>query len=264
MSTDLTTVPSAAELEKQDAELAQAALANIDRSAVSVPMIVLTQQLTKEVENREIESGRWLNKVTGEDLGDEISLVIGYYYVGRFYSPKDQDQTYNAQGPVAPANWPSEFAGKHFADIPQAEEQHKAAANDPDNPAEWGSGPEIETTHNFIGFLPEYPDVPVRVSLKSTSAPTAQKVNDIATFASSYWLNTFDLGIVKKTNKRDQPYFVATARKGEQTTPEQRAAAREVSFLAAKAQLKYTGEEEATKSAPKAKVEKPSSAADVV
>lgn len=263
MTTDLTTTPDAAELEKQDQALAEKALANIDKSDLSLPMVVLAQQQTVEVTDGTIESGKWLNKVTGEDLGDEIDFVVGYYYKGRFYSPDDEDRTYNAQGPVAPANWPDQFAGKNFADIPEAEEQHKRRANDPEDDFQFGGGPEIETTHNFIGFLTEYPGVAVRISLKSTSTPAAEKVNNIATFAGSYWANAFTLGIAKRTNKRDQPFFVATVKKGEQTTDDQRAYAREISFRAGEAQYSLAGEEK-DKPAAKPKAEKPASAADVV
>lgn len=263
MSTDLTK-PDAAELAKRDDELNAKALANIDKSTLTVPMVVLTQQLTQEVSDKEIESGRWLNKITGEDLGEEIELVIGYYYKGRFYSPKDEDRSYNADGPVAPANWPEKFAGKNFADIPQAEEQHKARANDPDDDFEFGSGPPIETTHNFIGFLKQYPGVAVRVSLKSTSTPAAEKINNIVTFAGSYWLNSFKLGVVARRNKKDQPYFVATVKSGEQTDEEQRAAAREIAYFASEARVSYVGEDEPTAAAAKPKAEKPASATSVV
>lgn len=264
MTTDLTTQPTAAELEKRDDELNQRALANIDKSDLSLPMVVLTQQLTVEVTDGEIESGRWLNKVTGEDLGDEIQFVVGYYYKGRFYSPDDEDRSYNASGPVAPDNWPSEFAGKNFADIPQAEEQHKARANDPEDDFKWGHGPEIETTHNFIGFLVEYPGVAVRISLKSTSSAAAEKINNIATFAGSYWLNAFKFGAAKRENAKGQPYFVATVAKGEQTTPEQRADAREISFRAGEAQYSLVGADDAPAAAKREKAEKPAGAADVV
>lgn len=265
MSTDLTTTPSAAELEKQDAELSQQALGNIDRTSLKLPMIVITQQLTAEVTDREIESGRWLNKVTGEDFGEDIEFVPAYYYKGRFYSPKDEERTYNADGPVAPDNWPDEFAGKNFADIPQAEEQHKAQANA--EGGEWGSGPAIQTTHNFIGYLTQYPGIPVRISLKSTSSSAAEKINNIALFAGSYWSNVFNLSVAGRRNKKDQPYFVCTVRKGDQTDNDQRALAREIAYHAGHSRYELDGDAaavEADAPAAKPKPEKPAGAADVV
>lgn len=261
MSTDLTTPEQrAAELAKQDEELAAAGLANIDKTKLALPIIQLTQQLSNAVTDNKVESGHWYNNITGEDYGTDIEVVLAWYYMGRFYAPEDSDQSYVASGAVAPSSWPEEFAGKHFADIPQAEEQHRAQANA--EGGSWGSGPEIETTHNFIGFVVGDPDTPVRISLKSTSNPAATKIQTLASFARSFYVNTFRLSITERRNKANKPYFVAQAEKGVQTTEEQRNVAREIASAMQQQQFSLVGDEPEPERP--AKPGKPKAAAEVV
>lgn len=252
-----------AELEKQDAELAAAGLANIDKSSLILPIVKLTQQLSHEVTDGKTESGHWYNSLTGDDYGEQIEAVLAWYYKGRFYAPDNDERSYSAASEVVPAHWPEEFVGKNFADIPQAEEQHKARANDPEDEFQWGSGPEIETTHNFIGFLVNDPGVPIRISLKSTSTPAAEKIKTLASFAGSFWISSYRLTAVGRSNKQGKPYFVAEAQKGEQTTDDQRAAAREIANGMKNAQFALVGDTPEP-DAKKPEAKKPSGAADVV
>jgi len=205
-------VPDAAELAKADEELAAAAIAGIKKEDLRVPMIKVGQQLTAEVASGNAESGDFIYGLTGESYGNEIDFVIVHAYKGRLYST--DDQTYVADGDVAPDSWPDEFAGKPFADIPQAEEQHKAQAN---AGGKWGSGPEIQSTHNFIGFVVSDPGLPARLSLKGTSTRAAEKINTLISFTGKApWANQVHLKTLLKTNTRDQPYYVVEATQGEQ------------------------------------------------
>lgn len=254
MSTEIAETERA-ELAKQDEALAAGALAQIDSKDLVLPVVKVTQQLSREVTDGDVESGRFVNSLTGEDYGDEVEIVVSHYFKGRFYAPEDEDRVYVASGPVAPPSWPEEFAGKPFADIPVAEETWKARANDPDDEFEFGSGPTIQTTHNYIGFLPTDPGVPVRVSLKGTSTRTARKINSLLSFQARPWNATLKLSTAQRENKRKQPYFVVEVARGEQTDEEQRSFARSLAKQAQTAQYTLVGdapEEKAKREAPAA------------
>lgn len=218
-STDLETTNDSqaiAELEKAEAALAAAAPAEDDDFIL--PRLKLTQQLTREVVDGDVGSGEWLNSVTGESYGDEVEVVIVHRFKGRIYSDDDEGRTYVAAGPVAPASWPEEFRGQAFADIPQAEEQHKAKANAPGG--EWGRGPSIQTTFNYVGYVTSDPDMPVRITLKSTASAVAKKLNLLlrrgASSASVYKLSA------DQRESRGKPFYAVSAKVARQSTIEER------------------------------------------
>lgn len=215
----LAETPSAEELAKRDEALVSGALANIDAGELQLPRLKVGQQGTTEVADGKAKSGDFINSVTGKSYGDETEFITVYYYKGRLFADDASGQTYSAHDQdVAPDNWPDQFAGKPFKDIPEAEEQHKARANDPDDDFQWGSGPEIQTTHNFIGFIPGEA-LPVRLSLKGTSTPAADKIKTLMNFAGkSPWASSVKLATKLKGDK--QPYYVVTATLGEQSTPD--------------------------------------------
>lgn len=231
------------DLEQQDAALAAKALAAIDTEKLVFPVVKLTQQLTKEVAAGDIESGHFLNTLTGHDYGTAVDLVISHYYKGRFYSPKGEDASYVANGPVAPSSWPEQYANQPFADIPDAEENFKARVNAGEIP--WGSGPPITTTHNYIGFVPDQPDLPVRLSLMRTSAPAADKINTLLLFGGGTpWSSVIHLEAKLKTDRQDRPFYVVQASQAATTEPEQRERARELAGLAQERQAELPAEAE--------------------
>lgn len=203
--------------------LAEAGIADIDSEDLVLPVISITQQLSKAVTDKKVESGHFYNSVTGTDYGDEIEFVIVRYGKGRFYvhnRDKDDERTYVANGPVAPDSWPEEYAGQNFADIPDAEEQWKARANDENDDHEWGHGPPIVTTHNYVGFVIDEPGLPGRIGLSRTSAPAAKKINTILKFSGrSPWASSIKLSLVERT-VRNKPFFVVQATQGSQNSPE--------------------------------------------
>ena len=219
MSKEIAETPDAAELAAVDEQLAAGALKNIDSADLQLPRLKVGQSGTTEVKAGDAKAGDFVNGVTGKSYGDETEFVAVYYYKGRLLSDDNSGQTYSAHDTdVAPDNWPDEYAGKSFKDIPQAEEQHKAAANDPDNDAVWGSGPLIQTTHNFVGFIPGE-ELPVRLSLKGTSTRAADKIKTLMSFAGkSPWANAIRLSTQLKGDK--QTYYVVEATLGSQSTPE--------------------------------------------
>jgi len=248
------------QVSEQEQALATSALAAVDTGKLVFPVVKLTQQLTKEVTSGDVESGHFLNALTGEDYGTSVDLVICHYYKGRFYSPRDEDQSYVANGAVAPSSWPEKYANQAFADLPDAEENFRARVNAGEE--QWGSGPPITTTHNYIGYVPENPDLPVRLSLMRSSAPAADKINTLLLFGGGTpWAKVIHLEAKSRSDKQDRPYFVVQASQAGATDADQRERAQELARLAQErsAELPAEGEE----SGKAAKPDKPAGGLDV-
>ena len=244
MSKEVSTTGST-ELAERDAELAQAALAGIQKEDLQLPVIKVTQQLSREVTDGDAESGHFVNTLTGEDLGDSIELVVCHYFRGRFFAPREgefEGRTFVAGGDTAPSTWPAEYAGQKFVDIPDAEESYRERVNSGE--IEWGRGPKITTTHNYIGFLLSDPGVPVRVSLMRTSAPAARKINTLISFGNrSPWNAAIKLETELRQDKQQRPFYVVKATQGRQTTPDEIAVAQSLALEAQSAAFQLTGDE---------------------
>jgi len=214
-----TTTPTGLTAADEDA-IAREALSAMEGERVQLPMLKVTQQTSKEVTNDNLDRGVFVNTLTGADYGNAVGLVIADTAKGRFYS--DDDNTFVAQGTdIVPNNWPEQWVGQRFDELPEAEETYKARANAGD--IEWGKGPAIRTTYNYIGFIADDPDVPVRLSLQRTSKPAADKINTILRFAlKSPWSNVIDLATAEKRDSQDRPYWVVRASQGRKTTDEER------------------------------------------
>lgn len=265
MSTELEE-RSAAELATLDESAASDIVGAIDDEDLQLPVIQITQQLSRAVTDGKVDSGHFFNNVTGKDYGDELSFIIVAYQKGRFYvhnRDKPDEQTFVANGPVAPDTWPSEYAGKTFADIPEAEEQWKERSNAGE--IEWGKGPPIVTTHRFVGLAADDLDSPAAISLSRTSAPAAKKIlSAIRWSRRAPYSSTFTLKLVGR-EKGGKPFYAAQATQGEQATDEQVSAAQEL-FAAIKqaGAFSLTGEEAATEDAPgQAKPETPAGGVEV-
>ena len=249
MSEELSTKDSQEIAERGEA-VAAGALAGIDRTKLQLPLIKMAQPGSNEVSDGEAEAGTFINSLTGENYGETVEVVICHAFEGRFYSPDDEQQVYVASGPVAPDNWPDQFAGKRFADIAEAHEQWSRRSNDPEDSHQWGSGPPIQTTHNYVGFRAEEPSLPVRVSLKGTSSKTASKIDSLLVFAGQPWNATIKLGAARRESRKGKPYFVVTAEQGRQTTAEERERGIELSTLSQEAEHRYTGDAQEKRTAP--------------
>ncbi len=242
------------DLATAEEQAAKNALAAVDTAKLTFPVIKLTQQLTKEVAAGDVESGHFFNTLTNKDYGDSVDLIISHYYKGRFYSPKGEDNTWVANGLVAPSSWPEKYANQPFADIPDAEENFKARVNAGEIP--WGSGPPITTTHNYIGVVPDEPDLPVRLSLMRTSAPAADKINTLLLFGGGTpWSKVIHLEAKLKSDKQDRPFYVVQASQAGATDPDQRERAFALATLAQERQGELPAEAEA-----QAPTEKPKAA----
>lgn len=207
-----------AELSADEQALVESVKGRIDRSDLVLPAIKLTHSLTREVQDGDVQAGLYINSLTKAVYGDDVPFVVCGIYKGRFYS--DDTGTYVARGDVAPGNWPEEYANQPFADIPDAEEQWKIQAN---NGGEWGSGPPIATTHNFVGFVVgDDSDLPLRLSLMRSSKPAADKLKTLVVSLRAPWDRVFQLRVRKGLNKQQQPFYATDIASGDPITPEDR------------------------------------------
>lgn len=241
-----TTTEASTDLAKRDEELAAGALAGIHKEDLQLPVIKVTQQLSREVTDGDAESGHFVNTLTGEDLGDSIELVVCHYFRGRFYAPREgefEGRTFVAGGDTAPSTWPAQYAGQKFVDIPDAEETYRERVNAGE--VEWGRGPAITTTHNYIGFLLDDPGIPVRVSLMRTSAPAARKINTLISFGNrSPWNAAIKLETELRQDKQQRPFYVVKATQGRQTSAEEISQAQTLALEAQSAAFQLTGDEQ--------------------
>jgi hypothetical protein len=258
MSTDIEAPPqSGLPAEVDEGLLAAQGLAQIDDADLVLPVIKLTQQLSRPVTDGKVSSGHFFNATAGKDYGEELEFIIVAYAKGRFYvhnRDKDDERTFVASGPVAPDTWPEEYAGQTFADIPDAEEQWKVRSNSGE--IQWGKGPPIVTTHNFVGFPVDEPGSAARIGLSRTSAPTARKILTAMRMSQRpQWASTFVLS-TKNREKGGKPFYIVQAEQGRQTTPEEVEAAKLLAYQIQQAgQFALTGEE--VEDADKAATAKP-------
>jgi hypothetical protein len=246
MSTDIE-APSKSALpaEVDESLLAAQGLAQIDDEDLVLPVIQLTQQLSRAVTDGKVPSGHFYDATAGKDYGENLEFIIVAYAKGRFYvhnRDKDDERTFVASGRVAPDTWPEPYAGQTFADISDAEEQWKARANAGE--IEWGKGPPIVTTHNFVGFPVGEEGSAARLGLSRTSAPTARKILTAMRMSQRpQWASTFVLS-TKVREKGGKPFFVVQAEQGRQTTPEEVEAAKVLAYQIQQAgQFALTGDE---------------------
>jgi len=246
-------------LNKQEQDLAQAVAADLDGDTdFVVPVLKICQSLTAEVVEGDAKAGDFINSLTQENFGAEVPFVVAAYQKGRFYSDKDTGRSYAAIGPVAPEAWPEEYAGKAFAELDDAEERFREAVNA--GTIEWGTGPAISTTHNFIGLVGESP-VPVRLSLMRTNVPAARKLKTMLRFSQAFWDNVFIMKTESKRSSRNEPFQSLVVKQGDKSTPEQRQAAVQVA-MAVKSNLVSEAPAEAIADKP-VKPSKSSDALDV-
>lgn len=208
--------------EIDEAAVAAGALSGLDSDSLILPILKVTQALSAEVSNGEAQQGEFVNSLTGENHGSAVGLIVCGYFKGRFYEDKDNDKVYVAQGEIAPSGWPDEFAGQPFAEIALAEERWKTDSNADVHP--WGSGPPIQTTHNYIGLIVDSLELPVRLSLKSTGAKVHNKIATLLRFApgGTPWSNVLDLKTVQATARGDKRYYEVQVARGRTTSPEER------------------------------------------
>lgn len=172
---------------EQEAALAARVKGQVDRSKLQLPAIKVVNGLSKEAS--EVAQGTLINSLTGEEYGESVKIVISDFYYGRFYALKGGGKAYTARGEIVPDSWPEEYAGQRFTELDDAEEQWKLAVNADEHP--WGSGPPVQTTINFVVTLADNPGYPLRLSMKSSDTPTANKILQMIDMSPTPWAYTY-------------------------------------------------------------------------
>lgn len=214
---------------EQEAALAARVKGQVDRSKLQLPAIKVVNGLSKEASDG-VAQGTLVNSLTGEEYGESVEVVISDFYYGRFYAPKGGGKAYTARGEVVPDNWPEEYAGQRFTELDDAEEQWKLAVNNNEHP--WGSGPPIQTTINFVVTLAENPGYPLRLSMKSSDTPTANKILQMIDMAPTPWAYVYTVSSEgRPTPNGSGTYYGFKAEQGGTATDEQRQAAVKIALV---------------------------------
>lgn len=215
---------------EQEAALAQRVKGQVDRSKLQLPAIKVVNGQSKEASDG-VAQGTLVNSLTGEQYGEAVKIVISDFYYGRFFAPKGggkaytaRGKAYTARGEVVPDNWPEEYAGQRFAELDDAEEQWKLAVNNDDHP--WGSGPPIQTTINFVVTLADNPGYPLRLSMKSSDTPTANKLLQMIDMSPTPWAYQYTVSSEgRPTPNGSGTYYGFKAEQSGTVSDEQRQAA---------------------------------------
>jgi hypothetical protein len=208
---------------EQEAVLAQRVKGQVDRSKLQLPAIKVVNGLSKEASDG-VAQGTLINSLTGEQYAEAVQIVISDFYYGRFFAPKGGGKAYTARGEVVPDNWPEEYAGQRFAELDDAEEQWKLAVNNDDHP--WGSGPPIQTTINFVVTLADNPGYPLRLSMKSSDTPTANKLLQMIDMSPTPWAYIYTISSESRTAPNgNTTYYGFKAEQSGTVSDEQRQAA---------------------------------------
>lgn len=214
---------------EQEAALAARVKGQVDRSKLQLPAIKVVNGLSKEASDG-VAQGTLVNSLTGEQYGDSVKLVVSDFYYGRFYAPKGGGKAYTARGDVVPDNWPEEYAGQRFVELDDAEEQWKADVNAGEHP--WGSGPPVQTTINFVVTLAENPGYPLRLSMKSSDTPTANKILQMIDMAPTPWAYAYTVSSEgRPTPNGSGTYYGFKAEQDGTTTDEQKQAAVKIAMV---------------------------------
>lgn len=211
---------------------------------IQIPRLDVVQGTTKRPPEG-ANPGDFFNTITGDVFGTSVLFLTAVYHRGRAYAETEDDGKggrrrtgkFFAAGPEAtvPSFWPEQFRGKAFAELPEAEERYSEMAN-----AEviaWGSGPPIQTTYNFTGLVlaPELDGVqpmPMRLSLKSTSAGAARKLLSMLKPLRTYWARPVLMSTERRSFDSGPAFVVNTGEYGSPPEDNHRLAAVEIALAA--------------------------------
>ncbi|HWC64608.1 MAG TPA: hypothetical protein VG777_00895 [Thermoanaerobaculia bacterium] len=248
-------------LSADEQALVEGIKSEISQEDLVLPAIKLTHSLTREVEEGDVQAGVYINSLTKKDYGDDAEFVVCGIYKGRFFS--DERGTFVAQGDIAPDYWPEEYAGRPFADIPDAEEQWKIQANA--EGGEWGQGPPIATTANFVGFVVgDESELPLRLSLMKTSMPAGRKLKTMVKALRAPWDQSFRLRVRRCLNKEQKPFYATEVAAGGPLSAEDRQRAVKIATEFRNAQQRGAVQETGDEPEPKPSRAKPKKDGDAL
>lgn len=243
-STDVAQRDSSTEVEALSPE--EQALIDANQSEVNsedfvVPLLKVAQPLTNEVSDGLASPGDFVLSLTGESFGPTVEFIVAGKGKGRFKPGRDGERSKVAYDTsIVPWQDDPHF-GEPFADHPDAEEKYRERVNDGD--IEWGSGPPIQTTFNYTGYVVGS-DVPVRLSLRRTSAPEARKWNTIldAVLRGKFWDKVFEIETAQNKGGKGT-YYTVKVKQGRATTADERQAAVQLATVLRSAFVRTLGDD---------------------
>lgn len=191
-----------------------------------IPRLKVAQSLTAEVVEEEAEVGELIHSLTGESYGENVSLIIVDSFKGRSWRDPETRMFYTANRETIVPWEEHPCFGEHFADCPDAEEVYRAAVRA--NEKDWGRGPGISTTYNFVGLIVGEEGVdtfPVRLTLQRSSAKEGRNLATLLTIARAPWDSLYEVSTSKTRSKAGDPYIAVRVKKGRRTTDEEKQAA---------------------------------------
>lgn len=208
---------SAEELE----QLAGAIRNKVKKSDIVLPLLRMVQPMSKAAEDGNAKAGEFVNSLTGENYGSELSFIVAGHFYGVSYSNRDKDFFAAIPGGAdtrIPTNWPHPDAGKTFGESDGFEDRFKELVNN-GTLSEWGDGPDFSITYNFVGYLPGDSSMPLRLSLMRTSAPAAKKLLSLTGLDRFPWGHNYTVS-TRKVEENGNRYWVAEVIRGEATSTE--------------------------------------------
>lgn len=214
------------------------------------PILKLAQPLTKEVTDGDgsVRPGHFVVELTGESFGDKIEFIVSGTSKGRFKPGRDGERSRGSDSPTV--DWTDDpFYGQPWSEHPDAQEQYSKRVNEKQHA--WESGPPIQTSYNYTGYIAGSP-VPVRLGLRKTQVPVAFKWNTIldAVLRGRYWDQVFEVSSYKTENDKGT-FYNLVVKPGRKTTPEERQQAVSLAQALRRRAVTTVGEEEETAPAPK-------------
>lgn len=227
MGTDLTPPDQntdVVKLSEQEAAVAAQIQADISDDDLVIPQLKLAQGQSDSVVKGDAEAGDWVIPLTGENFGQEIDFVVVDTFRGHFWRDED-DNAHGTQEELVP--WSEHPCyGQPFSQCGEAEEKFREDVNA--GVHEWGDGPAISETVNFIGFVvgPDGgSDVPVKLSLmRKAKQPANKLLTYIKRMSKTPWERAYKVGVSKLTKGR-YSYFVPDIDRGREATVDERSAA---------------------------------------
>lgn len=213
-----------------------------------IPMVKVAQGLTREVQDGDAEAGELIHSLTGESYGESVQLLIVDSFKGRSWR-NPEDRTFHTAGKgETVVQWEDHPChGQLFVDCLDAEEQYRARVRN--NEIDWGKGPGISTTYNFVGLVVRddgtVDDFPVRVSLQRSSAKAGRNWVTMLNIARAPWDAVYELTTSKTRSKGGEPYVAVSVKLARKATDDERqAAVRIAQAIHGGANVEYVGEQD--------------------
>lgn len=232
---------------------------------VQTPILKIAQGLTAEVKAGDAEAGDFINSMSGESLGPQVEFIPAAFQKGRAFALKGGRYFVAIATDIIPDSWEDavgkEFVGTRFDEHPDAEEVFKARVNRGE--IKWESGPKIDTTFNFTGFVfvPPIEDSdeeghwdPVRIAFKRTTKSAADRIVQLHKMGrlQAMWDQTYVLNTKEKAYGNNTS-FIVEVKKGRPTTNEERLDAAELATATFAGRVRETGNASEAQVAPDAR-----------